>query len=229
MASFSNNTTSGASRQAPVDKKFARQFGRGAARTLLRCPTAVADLAQLRAAGIRIRRYPGPKNSAYAMAERRAIYISSHSTIGAVIGNLAHEKVHVLDSPTRKPLLGITTREEFIEHGLAGEVDAVLHEAVVVGELLRAGYRYVSRHKLKLWRRARKGRAAVRRWLETARTSTDGETYPDYYGNNWYDVEMECQLRSLRRSTQVCARASRAGTGPNPDSFTSTSGEGETP
>jgi type VI secretion system secreted protein VgrG len=170
-----------------------RQFGAKFADALLKSPTLVADLAEIRAAGVRIRKLSG-RCQAYSNRDKRAIYISGRCNLSYKLISLAHEKVHVLVSPTPDPKAGVTGRRDFIEMCLNAETDAIEHEVKVASELLAAGIA-VDAHSLKWLRRYKRGgRAAIRKALENSYTSNTGELYPEYYGG-WYDEVLKPNQR----------------------------------
>lgn len=162
-----------------------RQFGAKFAQALSKSPTLVADLDEIRAAGVRIRKVGG-HCQAYSNRDKRAIYIGSRCGLSYKLISLAHEKVHVLVSPTPDPTPGKTGRQAFIDMCLDAETDCIVHEVKVAGELLAAGIK-VDKHSL-TWvnRFKRGGRAAIRKAIEKSHTSNTGEKYPEYYGG-WYD------------------------------------------
>jgi hypothetical protein len=166
-------------------QRIRKQFGAKFADALAKCPTLVADLKAIRAAGVKIRKVGG-HCQAYSMLARLTIYIGSRCGLSYKLVSLAHEKVHMLDSPTPSPTPGKTGRKAFIEMCLGSEVDAIVHEVQVVAELLAAGI-HVDDHSMKWYRLHKKGgRAAIRKAIEEAVTSNTGEKYPEYYGG-WYD------------------------------------------
>ena len=81
---------------------------------------------------------------------------------------------------------GETGRQEFIDRCLEEETEAIVHEILIVKELLQAGVNVDAKELEWLRRYRRGGRKAIRRALEKTITSTTGEDYPDYYGS-WYD------------------------------------------
>ncbi len=166
-------------------KRIRRQFGAKFADALAKCPTLVADLAELRAAGVKIRKLSG-RCQAYSNSAKMTISISARCSLSYKLISLAHEKVHVLVSLTPNPTPGVTGRQTFIDMCLNAETDAIEHEVQVATELLAAHIEVDNHSKewLARWRRGR--RAAIRKAIEEAYTSTTGETYPDYYGG-WYD------------------------------------------
>jgi hypothetical protein len=174
-------------------QRIRKQFGDKFADALAKCPTLVADLAELRRHGVKIRKVTG-HCQAYSNHFHKTIHIGSRCGLTYKLVALAHEKVHVLDSVTPHPLPGKTGRQEFIDMCLNAETDAIVHEVQVVAELIAAGYR-VDAHSMKWYRRfQRGGRVAVRKAIESAVTSNTGESYPEYYGA-WYDEVVKPQFR----------------------------------
>lgn len=166
-------------------QRIRKQFGAKFADALAKCPTLKADLEEIRSSGVTIRRVGG-HCQAYSMLARKRIYIGSSCSLSYQLIALAHEKIHMIDSPTPPPVPGVTGRQSFIEMCLASEVDAICHEVVVAEELLAAGLP-VDSHSLSWVKRFRQGgRAAIRKAIESAVTSNTGEKYPEYYGH-WYD------------------------------------------
>lgn len=166
-------------------KAFRKQFGRKFADALSKCPTLVADLAEIRSKGVKIRKVGG-HCQAYSMLKRMTIYIGSKCKLSYALIALAHEKVHLLVSPTPNPTPRVSSRQAFIEMCLEAETDAIVHEVQVVQELLDAGIK-VDAHSMKWYRRFKRGgRNAIRAAMNEAITSNTGEKYPEYYGG-WYD------------------------------------------
>lgn len=165
--------------------RIRKQFGAKFADALAKSPTLVKDLEELRAAGVKIRRVGG-HCQAYTMAERKTIYIGTKCKLGYQLMALAHEKVHMIGSPTQPPIARVTGRQAFIEHCLECEVDCIVHEVAVAKELLAAGVK-LDAHSLSWVKRYKRGgRPAIRKAIEKAVTSNTGEKYPEYYGG-WYD------------------------------------------
>src|ERR1700722_14546119 len=104
-----------------------RQFGAKFTKALSCCPTLLNDLEQMRQAGVKIRRIKG-HGQAYSELARMTVYISKNCSLSYALVSLAHEKVHLLETPTPPPLPGITTRSSFINRGMKSEVDAICHE-----------------------------------------------------------------------------------------------------
>lgn len=165
--------------------KLRRQFGESFIEALSKCPTLVADLAEIRANGVKIRKLGG-HCQAYSNRGKKTIYIGARCKLSYKLISLAHEKVHVLVSPTPDPVPGKTSRQAFINMCLEAETDCIEHEVKVVAELLAARIT-VDDHSMGWYRRYQKGgRQAIREAMENAHASTTGEKYPEYYGG-WYD------------------------------------------
>lgn len=183
-----------------------RQFGDKFVKILSLCPTLVADLAEIRAAGVKIRKLGG-RCQAYSNRDKRTIYIGARCSLSYKLISLAHEKVHVLVSPTPDPLPGITGKQAFVDMCLEAETDAIEHEVKAVAELLGANVK-IDDHSMMWYRRWRRGgRAAIRRGIEKAYTSNTGELYPEYYGA-WYDEALKphhrLPLRHEHHGSQSC-------------------------
>ena len=182
-------------------QQLKRQFGAPFANALAQCPTLIQDVADLRAASVRVRRVGG-HCQAYSIRKRMTIYIGSKCKLSYQLISLAHEKIHVLVSPTDNPIPGVTGRQDFIDSCLESETDSIVHEVIVVGELLAAGYP-VDDHSMKWYRRFKRGgRAAIRKAIEAAFTSNTGERYPEYYGG-WYDEVVKPKERLPLRGSEL--------------------------
>lgn len=166
-------------------EKLQRQFGARFLEAVAKCPTLIADLKDIHTHGITIRKVGG-HCQAYSIRKRKSIYVGSKCKLTYQLISVGHEKIHVIDSPTPDAVPGVTGRQWFIDACLDGETDSIVHEVIIAGELLAAGYE-VDAHSLKWHRRFQKGgRAAIRNAIEEAFTSNTGEKYPEYYGL-WYD------------------------------------------
>ena len=177
-------------------EKLRKQFGREFAETLAKCPTLVADLAELRKHGVKIRKVStdGKHCEAYSMRKRMTIYLGSRCSIAQKLIALAHEKVHVIVKPTPDPIPREMGRQEFIELNLNAETDCIVHEVKVTAELVKLGLK-VDDHSLSWLRRYRSGgRPAILKAMRKAVTSNTGEKYPDYYGS-WYDEAVKPKHR----------------------------------
>lgn len=177
-------------------EKLRKQFGRKFADTLAQCPTLVADVAELRKHGVKIRKVTGEGKhcQAYSMRNRMTIYLGTHCSIAQKLIALAHEKVHVIVKPTPDPIPREMGRAEFIEFNLNAETDCIVHEVKVTRELVKLGLE-VDAHSLSWLRRYRRGgRPAILKAMRKAVTSNTGELYPDYYGG-WYDEAVKPKHR----------------------------------
>lgn len=177
-------------------ERLSKQFGREFAETLAKCPTLVADLAELRERGVKIRKVSteGKHCEAYSMRKRMTIYLGSRCSVAQKLIALAHEKVHVIVKPTPDPIPREMGRQEFIEFNLNAETDCIVHEVKVTAELVKLGLK-VDDHSLSWLRRYRSGgRPAILKAMRKAITSNTGELYPDYYGS-WYDEAVKPKHR----------------------------------
>lgn len=177
-------------------EKLRKQFGRELAETLAKCPTLVADLAELRKQGVKIRKVSGEGKhcQAYSMRKRMTIYLGTHCSVAQKLIALAHEKVHVIVKPTPDPIPREMGRQEFIEFNLNAETDCIVHEVKVTAELVKLGLK-VDDHSLSWLRRYKRGgRPAILKAMRKAITSNTGELYPDYYGS-WYDEAVKPKHR----------------------------------
>jgi hypothetical protein len=80
----------------------------------------------------------------------------------------------------------VTGRQEFIDRCIEEETEAIVHEIIIVRELIQAGVKVDPKELEWLNRYKSGGRRAIRRALQKTITSTTGEDYPEYYGS-WYD------------------------------------------
>lgn len=174
-------------------RNLKRQFGRRMVETLLKSPTLLEDIEQIREAGVRIRLVDGPCR-AYYDRKKRTIYIGRWCPRNYKLISIAHEFVHALVKPTIDPVPGKTGRQEFINRCLEEETEAIVHEIEIVKELIKAGTPVDPRELEWLKRYKRGGRKAIRKALEKTITSTTGEDYPEYYGS-WYDEIVPPQMR----------------------------------
>ncbi len=166
-------------------RNLKRQFGRGLVETALKCPTLVEDIKRIRGEGIKIRVLNGPCR-AYYDRRKRTIYIGRWCPRTYKLISIAHEFVHALIRPTEDPVAGLTGRQEFIDRCLDEETEAIVHEIMIVKELLSADVEIDPKELAWLKRYQRGGRGALRKALKRTITSTTGEPYPEYYGL-WYD------------------------------------------
>lgn len=166
-------------------RNLRRQFGKKFAETAKKCPTLVADIQEIRERGVKIRLVNGPCR-AYYDRKKRTIYIGKWCPRNYKLISIAHEFVHAVVRPTIDPVPGETGRMEFVERCLEEETEAIVHEIMIVKELLKAGVK-IDPKELEWLRRYRSGgRKAIKRALQKTITSTTGEDYPEYYGM-WYD------------------------------------------
>ena len=166
-------------------RNLRRQFGKKFVETAKKCPTLVADIEKIREDGVKIRLVNGPCRAFYDR-KKRTIYIGKWCPRNYKLISIAHEFVHAIVKPTADPVPGETGRQEFIDRCLEEETEAIVHEILIVKELLQAGVNVDAKELEWLRRYRRGGRKAIRRALEKTITSTTGEDYPDYYGS-WYD------------------------------------------
>ncbi|QQR56484.1 MAG: hypothetical protein IPG59_15925 [Candidatus Melainabacteria bacterium] len=171
--------------ESKVVKNLRRQFGKKFVETALKCPTLVEDIRKIREDGVKIRLVNGPCRAYYDRA-KRTIYIGKWCPRNYKLISIAHEFVHAIMRPTIDPVPGKTGRQEFVDRCLEEETEAIVHEILIVKELLEAGVK-IDPLELEWLRRYRRGgRKSVKRALQKTITSTTGEDYPDYYGS-WYD------------------------------------------
>lgn len=160
-----------------------RQFGASFVSALEKSPTLVADLAQCRRKGVRIRKVPG-KRQGYSLKSRKLIGIGDRGTRSYKLTVLAHEMFHVLrgTAPIDHVPAGMS-RMQFVHLLLEEETSCMVHEAIVIGELIAAGV-CVDRecHRwYRLWKRG--GRKAIRKRVNELQNSIDDKLYPDYYAD----------------------------------------------
>jgi Zn-dependent peptidase ImmA (M78 family) len=174
-------------------RNLKRQFGKRLVETALKSPTLMSDLERIKVEGVRIRLVDGPCR-AYYDRKKRTIYIGRWCPRNYKLISIAHEFVHALVKPTIDPVPGKTGRQEFIDRCIEEETEAIVHEILIVKELLLAGVE-VDPKELEWLKRYRSGgRRAIRRALQKTITSTTGEDYPEYYGS-WYDETVPVALR----------------------------------
>ncbi|HEY9679506.1 MAG TPA: hypothetical protein V6C76_15970 [Drouetiella sp.] len=169
---------------SPV-RNLRRQFGKRLVEAALKSPTLIADIERIRAEGVRIRLVDGPCR-AYYDRKKRTIYIGRWCPRNYKLISIAHEFVHAVIKPTIDPIPGKTGRKEFVDRCIEEETEAIVHEILIVKELLAAGVDVDPKELEWLNRYKRGGRRAIRRALQKTITSTTGEDYPEYYGS-WYD------------------------------------------
>jgi Zn-dependent peptidase ImmA (M78 family) len=174
-------------------RNLKRQFGKRLVETALKSPTLMSDLERIKVEGVRIRLVDGPCR-AYYDRKKRTIYIGRWCPRNYKLISIAHVFVHALVKPTIDPVPGKTGRQEFIDRCIEEETEAIVHEILIVKELLLAGVE-VDPKELEWLKRYRSGgRRAIRRALQKTITSTTGEDYPEYYGS-WYDETVPVALR----------------------------------
>lgn len=166
-------------------RNLKRKFGKKFVEAALKSPTLVDDLALIDEHGVRIRLVDGPCR-AYYDRKKRTIYIGRWCPRNYKLISIAHEFVHALVKPTHDPIPGKTGRQEFIDRCLEEETEAIVHEILIVRELLKAEVEVDPKELEWLRRYQTGGRRAIRRALQKTITSTTGEDYPEYYGS-WYD------------------------------------------
>jgi hypothetical protein len=166
-------------------RNLRRQFGKRMVETLLKSPTLIYDMEQIREAGVKIRLVDGPCR-AYYDRKKRTIYIGRWCPRNYKLISIAHEFVHALVRPTLDPVPGETGRQEFIDRCLEEETEAIVHEIEIVKDLIKAGIAVDPKELDWLKRYRRGGRKAIKKALVKTITSTTGEDYPEYYGS-WYD------------------------------------------
>ncbi len=166
-------------------RNLKRQFGKKLVEAALKSPTLIDDLNRIRDEGVRIRLVDGPCR-AYYDRKKRTIYIGRWCPRNYKLISIAHEFVHALVKPTSDPIPGTTGRKEFVDRCLEEETEAIVHEIMIVKELLKAGVEVDPKELEWLKRYQSGGRRSIRRALQKTITSTTGEDYPEYYGS-WYD------------------------------------------
>ena len=169
----------------PSVRNLKRQFGKRLVEAALKSPTLVQDIERIRNEGVRIRLVDGPCR-AYFDRKKRTIYIGRWCPRNYKLISIAHEFVHALLKPTVDPIPGKTGRQEFIDRCIEEETEAIVHEIIIVKELMQAGVKVDPKELEWLNRHKKGGRRAIRRALQKTITSTTGEDYPEYYGS-WYD------------------------------------------
>jgi hypothetical protein len=166
-------------------RNLRRQFGKRLVEAALKSPSLVRDINKIRADGVKIRLVDGPCR-AYYDRKKRTIYIGRWCPRNYKLISIAHEFVHALVKPTLDPIPGKTGKREFVDRCLEEETEAIVHEIVIMKELIAAGVKVDAKELDWLKRFKRGGRKAIRKALEKTITSTTGEDYPEYYGS-WYD------------------------------------------
>ena len=164
--------------------KLKRQCGAAFVELLKKSPTLVKDIADIRRAGVKIRRVKGKHAFAESNPKSKIIWISADCHPAYQLTAIAHEKYHVLTrvSPDAEP--DFISRENYIRQCLACELGAKKAELKVAAELVAAGVKLDSHtaHWLKV---SKLGDKALQREMRKAVTSTTGENYRQYYGTVW--------------------------------------------
>jgi hypothetical protein len=172
-------------------KRLAKQFGTSLVKALVLSPTLVADLAELRAHGIKIRRVDNKLSNTFAESDprKKIIYIGKNCPISYQLTAIAHEKYHVLTRLTPVADPNKLKRGQFVTECFECEMGATLHDLVVAGELQAAGLE-MDDHTLGLLTVYQTGgKRALRKRLSEATTSNTGQTYRTYYGQIWDEAE----------------------------------------
>lgn len=161
-------------------QRIRRQFGAKFAEMLAASPTLVSDLNEIRRRDIKIRRVRG-------VCQAESIPANKLIRIGRSCGRLtqllylAHEAEHLLRGTTPEPAGKKLTRAQYVKMSLDEETQCVIHEILVAGELLAAGYE-LDDDTMTWYRRYRRGgRKAVRRAVAKTIASATDELYPRYY------------------------------------------------
>lgn len=172
-------------------KRLRKQFGALFVEALVKSPTLVSDLAELRANGVKIRRVNNRLSATYAESDPRTkvIYICKNCSLPYQLTALAHEKYHVVTRLTPLADPNKIRRGAFVNECFQCEVEAEIHSLKVATELQNAGMT-LDDHTLGLLTIYQEGgRKALRKKLSTATTSNTGDTYRKYYGQIWDDAE----------------------------------------
>ncbi|MBS1995531.1 MAG: hypothetical protein JSS86_04440 [Cyanobacteria bacterium SZAS LIN-2] len=172
-------------------QRLRRQFGALFVQALVKSPTLVSDLAELRAKGVKIRRVDNKLSNTFAESDprKKIIYIGKNCPLSYQLTALAHEKYHVLTRVTPLPDPRKIRRGAFVNECFDCEVGATLHDLIVAAELQAAGLTMDS-HTLNLLTVFQKGgKRALRKALSESTTSNTGDTYRQYYGNVWDEAD----------------------------------------
>jgi hypothetical protein len=172
-------------------KRLRKQFGASFVQALVKSPTLVRDLAEIRANGVKIRRVDNRLSETFAESDPRTkmIYIGKNCPLAYQLTAIAHEKYHVLTRLTPLPDPNRIRRGAFVNECFQCEVEAAEHDLFVAAELQSAGVP-LDNHTLEMLTLYKEGgRRAIRKKLATATTSNTGETYRQYYGNVWDQAE----------------------------------------
>ena len=118
-------------------KKSKRKFGRAFWKLAEASPTFMQDLKLLEAAGIKIRLL-NKSDIAYFHRKKRVIYVGKWSNNANKVISIGHEYVHALLCPTTDVKAG-DDRETWINERLDEETEAIVHELLILKELIAAG------------------------------------------------------------------------------------------
>lgn len=118
-------------------KKSKRKFGRAFWKLAEASPTFLEDLKLLEAAGIEIRLL-NKNDIAYFSKKKRVVYVGKWSSNVNKIVSIGHEFVHALLRPTTDVKEG-DDKETWINERLDEETEAIVHELLILQELIAAG------------------------------------------------------------------------------------------
>ncbi|MBX9879685.1 MAG: ImmA/IrrE family metallo-endopeptidase [Candidatus Obscuribacterales bacterium] len=118
-------------------KKSKRIFGRAFWKLAEVSPTFMQDWKLLEAAGIKIRLL-NKSDIAYFSRKKRVVYVGKWSSHVNKIVSIGHEYVHALLRPTTDVKEG-DDRETWINERLEEETEAIVHELLILQELIAAG------------------------------------------------------------------------------------------
>lgn len=118
-------------------RKRGSAFGRPFWKLAAASPTFLQDLKLLEAAGIEIRLLR-KSDVAYFNTYKRVIYVGKWSSNVNKIVSIGHEFVHALLRPTTHVQEG-DDREVWINERLEEETEAIIHELLILQELIDAG------------------------------------------------------------------------------------------
>ncbi len=118
-------------------KKSKRIFGRAFWKLAEASPTFMQDWKLLEAAGIKIRLL-NKSDIAYFSRKKRVIYVGKWNSNVYNVVSIGHEYVHALLRPTTDVKEG-DDRETWINERLEEETEAIVHELLILKELIAAG------------------------------------------------------------------------------------------
>lgn len=118
-------------------KKSKRIFGRAFWKLAEASPTFMQDWKLLEAAGIKVRLL-NKSDIAYFNRKKRVVYVGKWSSHVNKIVSIGHEYVHALLRPTTDVKEG-DDRETWINERLEEETEAIVHELLILQELIAAG------------------------------------------------------------------------------------------